>query len=307
MGKKIILIVGLRRSGTSAMWRAFQSDKRIKCFNEPFNPQIMNLSNPNFSGGEFYREYTDYIREDSAKFWASYAPISDIYEIRAGLSEQQKDYLNYLAGDNEHVLIEETRVHHKLADLKNLFPGALLIHLYRPAASFVSSVMLPNLSERISNNWDVIEGYRFVRAKLAKMIRKRIFWRSKYCRNMGFDSLIGSSVTDAFSSFLNRHQIDGDIFYRLPAVARLLGYWKVSFEEVEKEGRSLFGGRFISLSFNDFCNDPEGVLKNIYASSGITYVNRDLDWVHKPHGAYQRSHKKWIEYADIIGLDRALL
>ena len=307
MGKTKILIAGLRRSGTTAMWRAFQSDKRIKCFNEPFNPQIMNLSNPNFSGGEFYREYIDYIREDSVKFWASYAPISDIYEIRAGLSEQQKDYLNYLAGDSDHVLFEETRVHHKLADLKNLFPGALLIHLYRPAASFVSSVMLPNPQEQLSRNWKAIESYRFVRAKLAKMIRKRIFWRSKYCRNMGFDSLIGSSVTDAFSSFLNRHQIDGDIFYKLPAVARLLGYWKVSFEEVEKEGRRLFGGRFISLNFNDFCNDPEGVLKNIYASAGITYVKRDLDWVHKPHGAYQRSHKKWIEYADIIGLDRALL
>ena len=123
----------------------------------------------------------------------------------------------------------------------------------------------------------------------------------------GFDSLIGSSVTDSFSSILNRYQINGDIFYRLPAVARLLGYWRVSFDEVEKDGRRLFGDRFISLSFNDFCNDPEGVLKNIYAAAGITYVNRDLDWIHKPHGAHKSSHKKWIEYADIIGLDRALL
>ena len=124
---------------------------------------------------------------------------------------------------------------------------------------------------------------------------------------MGFDSLMGSSVTDAFSRFLNRHQIDGDIFYKLPAVARLLGFWKVCFEEVEKNGRRLFGDRFISLNFNDFCNDPDGVLKKLYSAAGITYINRDLDWVHKPHGAYQRTHKKWIEFADIIGLDRALL
>jgi len=307
MGKKIILIAGLRRSGTSAMWRAFQFDKRIKCFNEPFNPQIMNLSNPNFSGREFYQEYTDYIRKDRVKFWASYAPIADIYEIRKGLSGQQKDYLNYLAGDNEHVLFEMTRVHYKVADLRNLFPGALFIHLYRPAASFVSSVMLPNRGERISSNREVMEVYRSFRAKIAKIIRRRVFWRSKYCRNMGFDSLIGSSVTDAFSIFLNRHQINADLFYKLPAVARLLGYWKISFDEVEKDGTRLFGDRFISLNFNNFCNAPEGVLKNIYAAAGITYVNRDLDWVHKPHGAYQSSHKKWIEYADIVGLNRALL
>ena len=307
MEKNIIFIVGLRRSGTTAIWRAFQSDKRMICFNEPFNPQIMNLSNPYFSGRDFYQEYIDYIRNDSVKFWASYAPIADIYEIRAGLSDQQKEYLNYLAGDNEYVLFEMTRVHYKIADLKNLFPEALLIHLYRPASSFVSSVMLPNPSERISNNWGVIEGYRYVRSKFAKIIRRRIFWRSKYCRNMGFDSLMGSSVTDAFSSFLNLHQIDGELFYKLPAVARLLGFWKVSFEEVEKEGRRLFGDRFISLNFNELCNDPKGILKNIYASAGIKYVDRDLDWFHKPHGAYQRRHKKWMEYADIIGLNRALL
>jgi len=308
MEKKIILIVGLRRSGTTAIWRAFQSDKRITCFDEPFNPHLMDLSNTNFTDGEFHHEYTDYIRKESVKFWTSYAPIVSIYELKAGLSEHQKDYLKYLAGDNEHVLFEMTRVHYKLADLKNLFPGSLLIHLYRPAASFVSSVMLPKPSEKMSNNWEVIAGYRFVRGKLVKIIRRLIFWRSKYSgNNWGFDTLIGSSVTDAFSIFLNKHQINADIFYRLPAVARLLGYWKISFDEVEKDGRRLFADRFISLNFNDFCNDPEGVLKNIYAAAGITYVNRDLDWIHKPHGAHQSGHKKWIEYADIIGLDRALL
>ena len=141
----------------------------------------MNLSNPNFTDGEFYQEYTDYIREDSVKFWDSYSPIENIYELKAGFSEQQKDYLNYLARDSEHVLFEMTRVHFKLADLNDLFPGALLIHLYRPAASFVSSVMLPNYSKtNFSNNWEVIAGYRFVRGKLAKIIRRRIFWRSKY-------------------------------------------------------------------------------------------------------------------------------
>jgi hypothetical protein len=76
---------------------------------------------------------------------------------------------------------------------------------------------------------------------------------------------------------------------------------------VEKGGRRLFGDRFISLNFNDFCNDSEGILKKIYAAAGIPNINRDLAWIHKPHGAYQSSHKKWIEYADIIGLDRALL
>ena len=122
MGKNIILIAGLRRSGTTATWRAFHLDKRIKCFNEPFNPLIMDISNPNFLGGEFYQEYTDHIRKDSVKFWASYAPIENIYELNTGLTEQQKNYLNYLVEDSEHVLFEMTRAHNKLADLKNLFP-----------------------------------------------------------------------------------------------------------------------------------------------------------------------------------------
>jgi sulfotransferase family protein len=309
MDKTIVLIVGLRRSGTTAIWRAFHSDNRMKCFNEPFNPQIMNLSNENFLYGEFYQEYADCIRKNGAKFWASYAPIENIYELRTGLSEQQKDYLSYLAEGNQYVVFEMTRAHYKLADLRNLFPNAILIHLYRPAASFVSSVMLPNYSRtKMSNEWDLVQRYRFLRSKLAKTLRKITFWSSKHSRNMwGFDSLIGSSVTDAFSSFLNRHQIDGDEFYRLPAVARLLGYWKVSFEEADTNGRRLFGDRFISLNFNDFCNDPEGVLKNIYATAGITYPNMDIEWIQKPHNAYQSSHKKWREYADILGLDRALL
>ena len=309
MEKKIILIVGLRRSGTTAIWQAFHSDKRITCFNEPFNPQIMNISKPDFSGGEFYQEYTDYIQKDSVKFWDSYAPIDNIYELKTGLSEQQKDYLKYLAGDHEHVLFEMTRGNYKLADLNDLFPGAILVHLYRPAASFVSSVMLPNYSKtKFSNGWEAIEGYRRIRSKLVKIIRKITFWSRKYSGNMwGFDSLIGSSVTDAFASVLDLHQMNGDEFYRLPAVARLLGYWKVSFEKAEEDGRRLFGDRFISLNFNDFSNNPAENLKNIYAAAGIKYVNRELDWIHKPHGAYQASHKKWVEYADILGLDRALL
>lgn len=290
------------------MWRAFNGDVRMTCYNEPFNPQIMRLHNSNFKEGAFYRDYLDLIDKDGRRFWSLYSPIENIYELKEGFSNSHKRYLEYLAESSDCVLIEMTRVHFKLADLKKLFPSAVLVHVYRPASSFASSVMLPNPHQGMGGRFELESVLRVLRRKIARIMHKARFWSAKYSGNRwDFDLLMGDSCADAFASLLAGHDIDCEVFYGMPAIGRLLAYWKVAFATVEQDGKNLFGEKFISLNFNDFCSDPEKWMQHIYQVAAIESVSPDLSWVHKANRAYDHSNKQWSKYASKLGIDHTLI
>lgn len=90
--------------------------------------------------------------------------------------------------------------------------------------------------------------------------------------------------------------------YAMPDVGRLLAFWKVHFEHVEREGPRLFGSRFLSVNFNDFCRMPAAVVAGVYETAGATPSEMDFRGIYSPPPPYAAKDVRWHQLIDKLGL-----
>jgi hypothetical protein len=273
-----LIIVGLRRSGTTIYWETFRQDGRLLCYDEPFNRYLRVL--PAATGLKAPEEFIQLLGSDAASFWDRFSPIHYGEELSEGLSEAQRAWLEYLGDSGERVALDTTRCAFKIAALREAAPDAVLVHLHRPAASHASSHMLPS-----APGW---------RGRLRRLSRRRGFWtRSGNYNGWGLEAIIeGSSGSGALPQEV----------YSLPAVAKLLAFWKLNYERVEDDGPRYFGERFISQSFDSFCNDPEGAMARVYELLGMAVPKLDFEKIHPPHGPHDPHSPMWKNYSELLRL-----
>ena len=282
-----LIIAGLRRSGTTIFWESFRQDPRLLCYDEPFNPNLHTL--PARAGLKAPEEFIRLIDRDPLRFWELFSPIHFTDELREGLSERQLAYLDYLAGSGGSVAIDVTRCQFKFAALRSAAPDAVLVHLYRSPGSLASSHLLPSSTGK--------------RGQIRKLLCQLAFWsRTEHYNNWSLESIIGSSSRSLFGSRLQEIGLDPDQVYRLPAVGRLLAFWRVNFERAEREGARYFGERFVSQSFERFCRDPREVLERIYAVMDLAPPSFDLSGLHAARGPFRPRDPAWAEYRRLLGL-----
>jgi hypothetical protein len=284
-----LIIVGLRRSSTTIFWSTFRQDPELLCYDEPF---IMHMDKL------FVRDWLKYpdefrrlVDQNPLDFWERYAQIPFAEELREGLSDRQADYLRWLGTTAEHVVIDTTRCQFKIAALYEVAPQAVLVHLYRPPASHASSHMLPSGPG--------------LRQRFRKLRDRRKFWtRADNFDGWHFESIIGPSTQSLFAHRLREIGLDPQQVYELPAVGKLLAYWRVCFERVERDGARYYGGQFDSLNADQFCRDPQTTLASVYEKMGLAMPELDLSRIHAPNRPYQAESPRWRHYAELLGLPR---
>jgi len=282
-----LIIAALRRSGSTIFWETFRQDSRLLCYDEPFNRYLQVL--PGTEGLKAPEEFIRLVQNDARAFWERFTPIYYTEELRAGLSDKQQHYLRYLAASGQHVVLDTTRCMFKIAALHAAAPEAVLVHLYRPASSHASSHMLPS-----SPDW---------RGRLRKLVRRRRFWtRPREFNGWGFETIIGESTASLFAERLLEIGLQPEEVYRLPAVAKLMAFWRVNHQRAEEEGRRLFGERFVSQNFDSFCGDPRGAMERIYAALGMPMPEFDFSRIHPPHGAHDPGSPNWTKYKKLMGI-----
>jgi len=282
-----LIIAGLRRSGTTVFWESFRQDTRLTCYDEPFNPNLSVL--PRRTGLKAPEEFIGLIEADAAGFWERFAPIHFSDELREGLSDAQERYLRFLSGTGEHVALDTTRCLFKIAALREIAPEAVLVHLYRPPESLASSHMLPTS--------------RGLKGALRKRLNRRAFWtRPGGYNGWSFESIIGTSAKTLFAHRLSEIGLDPEQVYALPAVGRLMAYWRLVYERAERDGRRYFGERFISQRFDSLCGDPSAAAERIYRAMGLPLPDFDFSNIHPPHGPYQPDSPEWARYRELLGL-----
>lgn len=275
-----VFILGLRRSGTTIFWRSFRQDKRLLCFNEPFNPIISKL--PKVDPYNGYSEYIELISSEPNLFWSRYTPISPAEELDREFTAAQTKYLKYLVGKSSHQCFDFTRCHFKIEKLYEIAPEAIVIHLYRSPQCFTTSHLLPSIRS---------DG-------LAGEFRQKIREASFFTRRSRFDSWsVETSIEtqkDTFLRELRSFGLSEVEFERLRAYQKLMLYWRVNYEHIERIGRMLFGSKFLSVSFEQFCSDPQATLDSVYRQSELARFVMDVDEIQVAKSAFKKNDKRWL-------------
>ncbi len=282
-----LIILGLRRSGTTIFWEIFRQDRRLVCYDEPFNELLQTL--PAGAGLKHPQEFARLVEREPQRFWERYTPIPLSQELKEGLGDEHRRYLDYLAASGSHVVADVTRCHYKIAALRESAPDAVLVHLYRRPASHATSHMLPGAP----GSW----------ARLRRAVRRVDFWtrRDKF-NSWGIESIVGTSTSSLFAQRLREAGLDAEKVYPLPAVGKLLAFWRIHYERAERDGRAHFGERFVSQSFEAFCADPAGAVRHIYAKMGLSDPGPDFSRVHAPNRPYDEASPNWERYLGEVGL-----
>jgi hypothetical protein len=284
-----LFILGLRRSGTTVFWESFRRDARLVGYDEPFNPLLRELPRPEPKGTR--DEFIALLGRDPERFWSLFCPIDRAGELQEGLSDPQRAYLRHLVESAEHVAIDTTRCHFKLAALRETVPDAHVVHLSRPAAAWASSHLAPQrsgLAGRARSIWE----------------RRTLFERRTRFGEWGMEEAMGSGPDSLFGRRLAEAGRDPEAIFALPAAGRLLAYWKLHHDRVERDGPRLFGERFTTVAFADFCRDPAATLRRVYTFAGLDAPDLGgFGNVHAPRGACRPGDPRWRRLAERAGID----
>ena len=287
-----IAIVAMRRSGTTALWRLLQQDDRFTCFDEPFSRLHAQLPADNKK-----RTRADLIalyKRDPERFRQTYAPIQRGQEFARGLDPAQRDYLRLLTSVGPTVF-DTTRCTGKVADLKEVLPDAMMVHLYRHPAAFVTSHLLP--SDR-----NAFLGLR------PRYNRWSFFRRKSRFNGWGMEELTRTEHVETTRALLSEVNVSlAPASKPVPAFERLLAIWLGAFRLNEREGRDQFGDRFLSLSFEELCAQPDVTLATIQQLADAPPRALETGWLKPAAAGYQPTNPAWLRAALAVGFDESEL
>lgn len=139
--KKHLIIVGLRRSGTTIVWETFRQDKRFLCFDEPYNFQVKSHCEQLKNSGKI--TFCEYLRNRNIVI-QKHASIDLNQETDEYLTEHQKEYFKMLLSLNNNVCIDFTRCMLKIDELRKLNDNLFIVLLVRDWKAWVTSQLRPN-------------------------------------------------------------------------------------------------------------------------------------------------------------------
>lgn len=272
---------GMRRSGTTILYDALLEDPGLHCFYEPLREDTETPG-----GGSGARE-TDPFAETRALRLAyrdEHHPDLDISEFNLGgpgnpaaeigpeLPEHCAGFLRTLLDRDERVLIKETRFYDKLEAIRGIAPAdSVLVHVVRDPRSVAVSMMVGKSRNRSYSTPDEYFSER----------EKRKLWSSRQLSQV----------------LLQRPEYR---HIRKPAnFERILLVWRHTFESTWREGRLLFGDRYVLLRNEELRADPVAAIARVYEAAGRPTPSEVAAWardkVRDPEVPFAANDPRWAE------------
>ena len=231
---------GMRRSGTTILYDALLEDPELHCFYEPLREDTETPG-----GGSGARESDPFAETRALRlaFRDQHYPDLDIDEFNLGgpgnpeaelgpdLPEHCAGFLRTLLQRDEPVLIKETRFYDKLEAVRGIAPeNAALVHVVRDPRAVAASMMMGRGRKRA-------DAYRSPEVFFSEREQRKL-WSSRQLSKL----------------LLQRPEYS---HIRKPAnFERILLVWKHTFESTWREGRLLFGDRYVLLRNEELRADP---------------------------------------------------
>jgi hypothetical protein len=193
-------------------------------------------------------------------------------ELGPDLPEHCAGFLRTLLQRDEPVMIKETRFYDKLEAIRGIAPAdSVLVHVIRDPRAVAASMMMGKGRSRSYSSAEEFFGER----------EKRKLWSSRQ-----------------LSKFLLQRPEYSHI--RKPAnFERILLVWKHTFESTWREGRLLFGDRYVLLRNEELRADPVAAIARIYEATGRRTPAEVAEWargkVRDPEAPYAANDPRWSE------------
>jgi hypothetical protein len=290
-----ILIQGMRRSGTTILYDALLEDPGLRCFYEPLRE---NTETP--GGGSDARETdpfaeTKALRESYAAANHPEIPIEEFnwggpregaLEIGPELPDHCTGFLADLLarGDGREVMIKETRFYDKLERVAPLAPDAAFVHVVRDPRAVAASMMMGRGRKRAAD-------YERPDAFFEEDAKRKL-WSSR-------------EISQALLRRPEYAQI------RKPAnFLRILMVWKHTFESTYRDGRRLYGDRYVLLRNEELRADPVAAIARVYETAGRPTPPEVADWargkVKPPEVPFAANDPRWGEAFGALDMREAL-
>lgn len=285
----MLILQGMRRSGTTITYDALTQDPDLTCWYEP----LAATKEAAVGGGsgardvdvlaELRRAREDFFVEknlEPSDVLNDGAPRDAALEFTQGFPEVVEEYLKFLLLRPEPVAAKFTRLYGKVRRVYELFPDAGFVHLIRDPRSVAVSYLFGKQ-----------------RRYEKKMSPKRVFFGR-------------CSDRTAWSSYpiseLIRQEYKDEGLPEPTDLERVLLVWRYTSEKVRDDARATFGDRAVIARHEDYCVDPEGALNRIYALESRTAPAAAVEWAKKnlrsPSPIHAEGDKRWRKSFERMGM-----
>jgi hypothetical protein len=287
-----LFVQGMRRSGTTILYDALLADPDLRCFYEPLREQrVTEGGGSGAREGDAFAE-TRALRERFRDERYPEIPIDEFnwggprepsLELEPRLPEHCRELLRWLLGMAPAVAIKETRLYCKVADVAELDPAAAFVHVVRDPRAVAASIILGRKKRRL--------------------------------RRWSGPSDIFAERTDRklWSSRALSHELAGRSGERGPEpsdVEHVLSVWKHTFESTWRDGRRLFGERYLLIRNEDLREASESAIEALYGVLGREAPPAVRDWarrnVRELEPAFAADEPQWGELFARLDLGPAL-
>jgi len=266
----MLLLQGVFRSGTTALFRALRQDGTLRGFYEPLHPNLLShiresrSAQPDHPKSSLYAEYTPLCEQLRAHLGPEGPP-----QYRA-LGEEDgahvlRRYLHLLDDTAAEVLLQFNRAFWMVSWLAQTFPDGSFVHLVRDPRSVVWSQLTTASGERVRMDWPVLG--RLIPFSSGAL--RRVFSKHAYFGAYHLDEYL-----EAGRRLLHDAPPDGpttQALRRLEAACgavpyvKALALWGAQVELCHCHARSAFGDQYRLLRYEAFCEAPCEHLRSVYA------------------------------------------
>lgn len=288
-----LFIQGMRRSGTTILYDALCADPGLRCFYEPFREEGETPGGGSGAReGDAFAETRELRRRFRERRYPDLAPEDFNWggprkpelELGPELPEHCRGFLAELLEQGPDVVVKLTRAYDKIGALAEVDPDAFLVHVVRDPRSVAASMMLGRTRKREQR-------YADPDAFFTERERRKL-WSSH-----------------RLSQLLLRRR-DYAYLARPPNHVRILAVWRHTFESTRREGRRLFGDRYIRLRNEDLRADPGGTLASLYEVIARPLPDEVETWargaVRPPEEPLHADDPRWGEALARLGMHDAL-
>ena len=294
-----ILLVGMRRCGTTILFDCLYEDKRFDSYYEPFCYGRVNVGGgsnmKNIPFGDKLKKIrNEFIAHKNLDVPPSYfnlgAPQDFHLEFEEEIPQVFREYLHFISSKNEINLMKFVRVSFKMKALSEIFPYAKVIHITKDPRRVVMSHIF---GRKKGNNF---------KQKVNQSIKHKMVKFSFFKKETGFNKW---SSEQLINHYIKKNP-EYSSFRDSRAYEKIMRLWKILYSKTRDDGIKYFQSNYLEVNLEELCDNPIITLDRIYMFLGLTCPDEVKNWARaniRPSKPIYRVHdKRWNNAAVKIGI-----